>query len=90
MPKPSRFHAGYGVSIERAKALAPTKSRWRNVEFVLGLNSRAHRMPGSSVSPIRQEAVLGYVTRKEWKSGPRYYAVYTDRTGRRRWEAVSK
>jgi len=47
-------------------------------------------MPGSSVSPIRQEAVLGYVTRKEWKSGPRYYAVYTDRTGRRRWEAVSK
>ena len=33
---------------------------------------------------------MGYVTRKEWKSGPRYYAVYTDRAVRRRWEAVSK
>ena len=33
---------------------------------------------------------MGYVTRKEWKSGPRYYAVYTDRAGRRRWESAGR
>lgn len=66
-------------------------SEFRNAGHEEEVASSSNIVARIAVRVVMYNPAMGYIASKSGKDGkPRYYAVYKDRAGKRRWEAAGR